>query len=369
MKRTLRRYVFHQYVRLPDGSVRLVPRIAWLPAALAILVAVALSSCDVHEFPDDPPAPVPAVAMVELDLKFATEMPLHTTVEYKTRARSAEADVRYTVNIYNADDGIGRGPSRSPVKTITTTRDDISTLDTRVAVELLAGSYRAIVWADYVEHGSQDDHYYLTSDFANIAVTSDSGHPGNTDLRDGFRGQADLEVTAPAEGALTVGVPMKRPMAKFRFITTDLDDFLGKVAGERSDGGRAPSQVAPVPGDYTVRVRYTGYMPSTYNAFTDKPVDSRLGVWFDAEPRVISGSEAEMGCDYVFVNGSETSVQVALEVYSRADGTQVASTDAITVPLVRSRLTEVRGRFLTTQAQGGVGISPGFDNEFNIEIK
>ena len=37
--------------------------------------------------------------------------------------------------------------------------------------------------------------------------------------------------------------------------------------------------------------------------------------------------------------------------------------------LVRGKLTEIRGPFLTSEAAGGVGIHPGFDGDFNIEIK
>ena len=47
----------------------------------------------------------------------------------------------------------------------------------------------------------------------------------------------------------------------------------------------------------------------------------------------------------------------------------LSSTDPIDVPLERSKLTIVRGPFLTTQASGGVGIDPGFDGEWNYEIK
>ena len=35
---------------------------------------------------------------------------------------------------------------------------------------------------------------------------------------------------------------------------------------------------------------------------------------------------------------------------------------------MRGRNTIVRGRFLTSQATGGVGIDPGFNGEYNIEL-
>ena len=50
------------------------------------------------------------------------------------------------------------------------------------------------------------------------------------------------------------------------------------------------------------------------------------------------------------------------------DGELIGSTSTINVPTMRGRNTIVRGRFLTSQATGGVGIDPGFDGEYNIEL-
>ena len=67
------------------------------------------------------------------------------------------------------------------------------------------------------------------------------------------------------------------------------------------------------------------------------------------------------------VNGHESSVAVCMEVYD-PDGELIGSTSTISVPTMRGRNTIVRGRFLTSQATGGVGIDPGFDGEYNIEL-
>ena len=75
----------------------------------------------------------------------------------------------------------------------------------------------------------------------------------------------------------------------------------------------------------------------------------------------------ELGFDYVLVNGSEASVQIAVEVYDY-DSTLLSSTGTITVPLKRSKLTTLIGEFLTVTTQGGVGIDPSYDGEFNIFI-
>ena len=70
----------------------------------------------------------------------------------------------------------------------------------------------------------------------------------------------------------------------------------------------------------------------------------------------------------MFVNGNESSVQVALQVEDNM-GNVIADIGTIDVPLVRSKVTEVRGAFLTSNAQGGIGVDPGFDDEYNIFIR
>ena len=56
-----------------------------------------------------------------------------------------------------------------------------------------------------------------------------------------------------------------------------------------------------------------------------------------------------------------------LEVFDR-DGTLLSSTNPIDVPIVRNKLTVVRGHFLTTRASGGIGVVTKFDGEYNYEV-
>lgn len=121
--------------------------------------------------------------------------------------------------------------------------------------------------------------------------------------------------------------------------------------------------------DYRIVIKYPAYMPSTYNIITDRPTDSSMGQWFEGKIEMLDDGNAELGFDYVFVNGSEASVQLAMEIYPLNGKSAVATTGTMTIPLMRGKLTEVRGKFLTTKTSEGIGIIPGFDGEFNIEIK
>ena len=354
-------------------------------AIAAVTAAMALSSCDVHEFPDPPTPPPGDIGRIAIRVHVDDgEMPLHTTVYYdeESRTRGARADMawdlRYQVNVYKASDTPdSRVSTRTPLVSTVITAEAYDFREQFVYLDLPKGDYRVVVWADNVERNSTSDWFYNTSNFTEIVFPQQEGGrvEGNTDYRDAFRGEDYFTVTSEqvrstslerpgSEIDVVADVPLHRPMAKFRFVTTDLAEFLDK----NGIPSHAPGESAPELNDYTVLVRYTGYMPCAYNVFTDKPVDSRLGQWFDARIRRIDLSDAELGYDYVFVNGSETSVQVALDVYLRRTGEKISGTTPINCPIVRGKITEIRGRFLTTFAEGGVGIDPGFDGEYNVEV-
>lgn len=164
-------------------------------------------------------------------------------------------------------------------------------------------------------------------------------------------------------------------MGKYRFIATDFDRFLtraeemARAEWEESralDPESAPSQMPAVNvNDYKVVMRYPGFMPHVFNMFTNRPADSRTGVTYPGRILRINDQEAELGFDYVFVNGKEAPVTVAVDIYDKKNNL-IGSSGAIDVPLMRSMLTTVKGDFLTSKASGGVGVNPDFDGEFNI---
>ena len=339
----------------------------WLTAPLCILL---LSACDVHEFPVETE---PERQEVTLHLNFHTDLPLHQVVEQPTSRAVSSApedyDIRYQVRIYKADEsGAYDKESYQPVLE---TKDEVTALNHDLHLTLEVGNYRFVVWTDYVDDGGQDDKFYATDDFEEITLQGET-HPGNTDFRDAFRGQKETTVTAGAEPQ-EVTVEMERPMARYNFVTTDLDVFLTRVLEQQAAAGQSNSREgsdtkAVNLDDYRVTFLYTGFMPSAFNILSNAPVDARTGVSFEGQLKQLSDTEAEVGFDYVFVNGSESTVQVALQVCDAA-GEVVATAGPIDVPLMRSRLTTVRGAFLTSEASGSVGIQPGFDGEWNYEIR
>ena len=81
---------------------------------------------------------------------------------------------------------------------------------------------------------------------------------------------------------------------------------------------------------------------------------------------MLNDNEAVVGFDLFFINGLQSTIRVALDIYD-PDGERIAGFPSLDVPVWLSTITLVKGNFLTTKASGGVGIDPGFDGEFNIK--
>ena len=358
-----------------------------------VCALLCITSCAVHEWPE----PTPADVIVNLD--FDTQMPQYKVLnEEGTRAShdGRDYDIRYTIAAYRLlQDG---SYAEEPFLLKVFSKDEIEELNATFRFSIDEGSYRFYVWTDFVLAGTQGDYFYNTTNFRRISLQGT--HEGNNDFRDAFSGSADLKVIrrGSKETPSTVTVQMRRPLAKFEFITTDLQEFITKTieamirkeeaeaaakAGEtKSEGGDNPKDITPTESDtktgdtktpvvdlekYTVVFFYSGYMPNAYNMMEGKPCDSATGVKFSSAISTIDNHDARLGFDYVFVNGEESSVMVTVALYDE-EGTQLSISRQIEVPIKRSMLTTVRGSFLMQNTGGGVAIDPGFEDEFNIYI-
>ncbi|MBP3317427.1 MAG: FimB/Mfa2 family fimbrial subunit [Alistipes sp.] len=357
-------------------------------AIMLFAAAFALAACDVHEIPEPE-----KLRNLTIDLDFNTELPLYQVLEHQaTRAEQAENyDIRYVVNIYN---GLFYNASteRQILRQIVRTQDDIDELDYSFEIDNLPyGYYTIMVWADYVDAGSDDDKFYNTADFAAIKLHQE--HVGNNDYRDAFVGRTSIRVSYATS---RIPIHMKRPLAKYNFITTDLNKFVERIIEMRAeaeakdkeannkdkDGSNSDKEAkAPIVlgknqvlgttksgetrvvdlNDFNIVFTYHGNMADEYEMFLDNPIEARATT-FSSTLTKISDTEAELGFDYVFVNGDASAVNVSVDIYDK-DGTLLSTTDAFKVPISRSKLTTVRSKFLTSEASGGVGINPGFEDD------
>ena len=333
---------------------------------LAFLIGLCtlLTNCDVHEFPEPP---LPPVAL-NLTLRFSFgmgDLEDFKTIYVTTRAAAPEYEARYQLRIYPSD-GKG-GFLMDSCQAYVFSQSQLEALDYRLPLEIVPGQYRFRAWVDFVEQGSLEDAFYDTTHFNEITLREP--HVGGTDYRDAFRGTLDGEVL-PAEVSQEqeLHIVMERPMAKYRFIATDLKEFEELRLREADKNGDLTSPPPSIDlSRYKVRISYEGFYPTVYSLATDEPIDVRTGVNFSLQPREIGDEEVDLGIDYVFIGQQESGVNVSLSIYDEA-GKLVAGVSGIEVPLRRGQLTTVRGKFLTAKSAGDVAIDPSFDGEFNVPV-
>ena len=351
-----------------------------LAPVLCIMAMLTGVSCAVHEWPE------PTPAGVVLNLDFNTEMPQFMVLDADGTRASRDGndyELRYTVEAYRQlSDGSW---SETPHGRYTFTKTDLSDLNTSLRLNIDEGSYRFYVWTDFVLKSTAADFFYDTGNFRSIRLQGE--HEGDNDFRDAFTGSADLKVLRRSASQMpsTVTVPMERPLAKFEFVSTDLQEFItktmeemlrkdsekgdkpGKDSGKEDDGDGTKSPVVDL-NKFRVVFYYSGYMPCAFNMMDNKPCDSATGVRFSSTIRAVDAHEARLGFDYVFVNGKESSVMVTVGLFDE-EGTQLSMSNQIEVPIKRSMLTVVKGSFLMQNTGGGVTIDPGFDGEYNIVLR
>jgi len=340
------------------------------------LPLVLLSACDVHEWPD-----LPDNVQFTLKLRYEPDMTYWNHVYDGTDVnetgegatydnRRLQGSIRYTVRAFPA--GTMQRAASMFVREFTFTKNISEGYDHEVALALPPGEYDLMVWSDLTET-SGDTPFYDVTDFAGIELHGD--HVGNNDYRDAFRGYTTIALSADVAERLpqSYEIAMERPLAKYEFIANDVAEFIRHEYARRSreaeeadvlaDGDKVPVRVNVE--DYRVVFYYVGFMPCSFGMHVDKPVDSSTGVMFESTLKKLNEDEATMGFDYVLVNGKETAVTVRMGLYD-TDGNMLSVTGPVDVPLKRSRHTVVRGRFLTTDAGGGIGIDPGYNGDFNI---
>ncbi len=336
---------------------------------IILFTLLLLTSCDktVLEYPEnggyDP-------TLVHTNLTFTVDPAIEPYTSTKVDPNTEEHDVRWIIELFrNEIEG-------EPIERRILTCDPATDLNHTISASftLHAAQYHVVAWADYVNDGSTDDKYYQIDDLSSIRILEDEDYLGDEEHKDTYIVNEELDLSGyrnswneTVEGTLT----LERPMAKIEFITTDIEKMLNQLKTKRSKSGRAVSEnlLADNPdlSSIQVTVSYAGFLPSGFNAYTNKPNDARTGVSFDCSMTPLSDKEACLGSDYIFVNGSESAVTVNLSI--RDDkGNVLNEVSGINVPIVRGKLTTIRDEFLTKSYTPGIGIDTDFEGEINIVI-
>lgn len=356
---------------------------------LLALIAIVLSVSCIHQFPDEN-----TPARVDVTLTFNTEMPYFRTLRYpeETMAERVFEDdpenkpqyfdailpdwhtdvekyrIRYVAEAYRVLSS-GRVAQTPEQRYVGYDNDASQWDDYTFSMYLKEGTYEIRVWADYILADSENDLYYNVAKFSGITINHQDGiHHGNTDYRDAHVGRARFENIRYGVNVEPVQayVNMYRPMGKYVFVTTDLEEFATKVLLNKY--GRydesLPASKAPEFNieDYTLIIRCYQYLPTSFSMETDQANNSKVNVQFESTLKPIDDHHAIMGFDYVLASGNDKTTKVALEIILQdKDKTVLASNKNVFVHLKRNKMTLVEGSFLMQDSDGGVSINPGFN--------
>lgn len=313
-------------------------------------MALFATSC-VHEWPASPEV---RKASVKVRHNLPWCMRELTFNDGKPTRSASPWKVRYIYEAYPA------GTNASPVSRTVQYSDDVALSDFTTTLDLPVGDYDVYVWSDFVSSANDESPFYNLSGFADISLKEP--YAGASETKDAFRGMFTVSIPSSPQETLDLNyeVDLDRPEAAYALIATDAGEFLKSTSRGDAEGVDFNG--------YTARISYNGFMPWVYDIFRNNPIDSRTGISFTAPLRRIDENRILISFDYMFVNNLESTANIALEIFD-SEGKPVSSVASIEFPVKRSCATIISGAFLTSQAHGGIGIDPGFDGEYDIEIK
>lgn len=231
-----------------------------------------------------------------------------------------------------------------------------------VSLSLKSVPYDLTVWMDYVREESLPDAHYHTEDLRSVSYVL----PYEEDhlRRDAFVGNASIDLSEQ-EGQLTRQINIRRPLAHYRLMATDVQEFLNK---EHANG-------RPGAGEYDVTVTYQYFLVTHLNAVTGEPVNSGSGFGYIRRITLDDTmSECELAADYVLAGEQSSNVTVTVEVRQKGGNEKQAPVLSrgvnLEIPYRRGHTTTVQGAFLSTKGgdSGSGGIDIGIDGDYEGEI-
>lgn len=359
----------------------------------AFILALGMTSCceTIHEYPDEGRA---AVSLTMNVRNLAPE--IYTVVDYtidntnpgifgidewrslesrtfdapqferyylgENKIASNEWNLRLVWEIYygsNEEVRIGRGDLVERKVQLIDAAIELPSYTTEI--ELPAGTYTLLAWADYVPVGTEEDHFYDTQNMS--AIKSDlvlREDCQDNDLRDCFARTYEFRI----ENVKYLGEPrhyettLTRPQGRYVVLATDYKDYL--------DLSNIPVE------QNNVDCFYPTFLNVGYSIPEARPNLSASQIGYKFTPMRYVFDEKEMvslGDDYSFVNGKESHLILNLTVMN-PQGNEISKNENIDIPIYPDKLTIVLGRFLANSGNsGGLGIDDKFEEEIVIKFK
>lgn len=290
-------------------------------------------------------------------LRLLLTLPTKEMPEYKPQAKSRAAGTAYTLRcvaeLYIKDtDKLALHRAVSPVQQT----------DGTYLIELSAstGEYDLCLWTDYADSdNSIADTYYHTENLKAVTINT-APYTANTDAKDAaYYTQTRINL---AETGTEIKAELQRPLAKYRLVATDVEEYR-KL--REKDAAKFPP-----PEELTVMISYNGYFPSGFNAMSGKPNSAVGGIAYSSAlpPVPQDKKEVQIGCDWGFVNGTESLVNVAIQILNKK-GEVISRIENTTIVYRRNHCTTLKGDFLTAgQSGGNIHISTEWEGSYDVEF-
>ena len=214
--------------------------------------------------------------------------------------------------------------------------------------------YRFVVWADYVKGEADVDYHYNTADLTNIKLNGEWNAMDET--RDAFTGvYCTVEAGKQYTGTSSINILLKRPFAKLRVITTDMEQL--------NDLNITPTKATV---EYTVD-HYNAFNALAGEAIGDsknrniKHEDFEIIAYGDN----VNDESMVLFTDYFFANNDIVKFNLTVVDQNGAviDDTIAFNTD---INVKRNHLTTITGNILTDSNNVNVIVDPAFDGHYTV---
>lgn len=249
--------------------------------------------------------------------------------------------------------------------------DGATTLNLPVTMKLHARPYQIAVWSDYVQTpdaeagiSGTDDYFWNCSTMMNLlTVYGSDTYRANNEWKDAYCGYAEVDLSeyrGEWNVKQTVGLELKRPVARFALVANDVAAFLGRIASGQLTGT-----------SFVLRLRYADYLNQGYN------VPERLarhGLLYLSADRTFkvddlkAGEPYALAFDYVLAaDEGNTVIPLIVEVLDSSKTNVLASTGFNLFCRAGYHTTVTYG-FLTSSGEGGIIFNPDFEGSDEIVI-
>ena len=325
--------------------------------AFIIISIYCLNTGCIHEFPHKAETDMlsPSVA-VSLHLTFDKSF---DTLKYITKSFSENDSIHSTEYLQRFIIEVHEKEQRITKQTIVQTlQNPDSCLTLPVILKLNASVYTLAIWTDYILKGQNEDLFYNTENLAYILLQEPYiAHTAGKECQYGIL-ELDLQnYQNQQEAEVQAKINMKRPQAKYEFITTDVQDFIKKIIPNSYQKGT-----------YYITFAHRFFIPAAFDILEGRVAESWSDISFTLPFHITDQEQKEacIGFDYLFADTIKNTCSVSILVKNN-QGQTITYTPNITVPYKQGHLTTIRGNFLTPKTSG-ITINTEYDGEINIDL-